>query len=154
MISTSRPSRRQSGVVIVEVLVAFLILSISVIGYSSLQVHATKASQSNLQRTDAIILATSIIDAMHANRVEAVSTGGSKYNKTSLCSVPPVTSPPTLASNDLHDWLASLQKSLGSGACATIECGANNFCQVDITWDDSRALGGSTTQKLQLVTQL
>jgi len=150
MFSARPPRNRQTGMALIEVLIAFLILSIALIGFSSLQVRAAKAAQSSLQRTDAAILAGSMLDAIRANRdANKWAPGGKQYNISNQCSVP--ASGATLASNDLHSWFDSLQKSLGSSACATITCSMSYYCTVDISWDDSRALGGAATQKFQLV---
>ncbi len=143
------PSLSQSGVSLIEVLVGFLILSTAIAGFASLQFNAARAARGSLQRTDAAILANSIIDAMQANRANASTAGGNQYNTIQQCEVPPWGA--TLAANDLHAWFDSLHQSLGDSACASITCNSNNFCTVDIFWEGRPALGARALQKLQLV---
>ena len=147
--ATSPPPRQQSGLALIEVLMAFVILSVALIGFSGLQLRAAKAAQSSLQRTDAVILAGSMLETMRANRwvVGAMGPGYWQYNNN-LCTVPAAGA--TLSSNDLHDWFDSLKKTLGSSACGSIICTGAFYCTVEITWDDSRALGGAAAQKFQM----
>jgi len=152
MFSARPPYPRQVGLSLIEVLVGFLILSIAIAGFSGLQLYAVGAARSSLQRTDAAVLASSILDAMHANRFEASVAGGAQYNIKNQCAQPAVGA--TLAAYDLQAWFDSLHQSLGDSACASIICNTNNFCTVDISWEGSPALSLSTAQRLQLVAAL
>jgi type IV pilus assembly protein PilV len=151
--------RAQRGVALIEVLVSFLILVVGLIGFSALQVGAMKATQSSLQRTDAAFLANYVLEAMRANKASAI---GASYALTNSCA-PGFSSPTagTLANADLIAWFSALKTALGSvgTTCVDITCTGSaaatpGMCTVNIRWDDSRALGGSSTQQVQMVGRL
>jgi type IV pilus assembly protein PilV len=64
-------SRRASGVTLIEVLVAVLVLSLGLLGYAALLAFSLKANQSANFRTQATVLAYEALDMMRANRVHA-----------------------------------------------------------------------------------
>jgi type IV pilus assembly protein PilV len=63
--------RHHSGVTLIEVLVAVLVLSLGLLGYAALLAFSLKANQSANFRTQATILAYEALDAIRANRVNA-----------------------------------------------------------------------------------
>lgn len=60
-------TRRQTGVGLIEILIALLVLSIGLLGMSALQINATKQSHSLMLRTQAISLAYDIADRLRVN---------------------------------------------------------------------------------------
>ena len=146
-------AKAQRGFALIEVLIAFLILSVGLVGFSALQVRAVKATQSSLQRNDAALLANSILESMRANRAAALG-GDLPYNVLGKCDIPIASA--TLAGTDLVAWFGNLKTTLGDVAstCADIICTPAGMCTVNVYWDDSRALGGSATQSLQMVGRL
>jgi type IV pilus assembly protein PilV len=153
MSNKPRLLRAQRGVALLEVLISFLILSVGLVGFSALQVRAIKATQSTLQRTKAVMLANSILDAMRANKAVAI-TSPSGYLLTKTCDRP--TAPTTLADKDRVNWFDGLKSALGDvdTTCADLDCTTAGLCTVNIYWDDSRALGGLGDQTLNLVSTL
>lgn len=146
-------AKAQRGVALIEVLIAFLILSVGLVGFSALQVRAVKATQSSLQRNDAALLANSILESMRANRA-AATAAALPYNLSKTCVTPGASA--TLANTDLAAWFGALKTALGNvvSTCADITCTTAGVCTVNVYWDDSRALGGSATQSLQMVSRL
>ena len=148
----------QHGVALIEVMIAFLVLSVALIGYSALQVRAVKATQSSMQRTDASILAANIVESLRANKSAAVDPSHPYALATRTCTPPPTDG--SLVQNDVNAWFLSLQAAVGSAStCADITCSdsasaAPGICTVNIYWDDSRALGGLSNQSIQLVGRL
>jgi type IV pilus assembly protein PilV len=146
----------QSGVGLIEVLVAVLVLSIAFLGIAALQAMSMSTNNSAMARSMATISSYSILDAMRAD-IAVANAGG--YNtptatpiKANAC---PDTSAGTLASNQLNQWCTQLGKSLGAAATTTgaIACTATGTtvvvtdCTVTVTFDDSRAgVGGSSVQ--------
>jgi type IV pilus assembly protein PilV len=61
---------RQTGVGMIEVLVALLIISVGFLNIAALQTTAKKSNFDSLQRTSAVILAKDIVEKMRANPVE------------------------------------------------------------------------------------
>ena len=154
MSTRRKPLQAQRGVALLEVLIAFLILSVGLVGFSALQARALKATQSTLQRTKAVMLANSILDSMRANKAVAITSPSGYLVSTTTCATPTATA--TLADNDRANWFVALKSALGDAdtTCADLNCTTTAVCTVNIYWDDSRALGGSSTQTLNLVSAL
>lgn len=136
------PSRRlNAGVSLIEVMIAVLIMGVGLLGIAAMQATALRNNESALERTQATIQSYSIIDAMRANRQNAL---GGAYNLARTCTAP--TDNTTLAQNDLRRWVNSLKDTLGDndGSCGTIACNGNE-CAITVEWDDSRATEGSAT---------
>ncbi len=139
--------RHARGAGLIEALIAIIVLAFGVLGIAALQMTALRNSQSSLERSQATIAAYAILDAMRANREEAII---GRYNLTTMTCSPPDRG--TLAMNDLADWIASLKGTVGSSACATVVCGSVE-CEVTVQWDDTRA-NGDPAQRITTVTRL
>lgn len=142
--------RRQylSGVSLLEVLIAVLVLAVGMLGVAALQATALRNNQSALERSQAVVQSYSILDAMRANLDEARSGAYSPLSSMSCASIVPSTAgAPTQAERDVNDWIDALQSALGSTACGQVQCaaaadGVALDCAVTVQWDDSR--GGVT----------
>lgn len=143
---------RQSGVGLIEVLVAVLVLSIGFIGIAALQARSLSTNNSAMARSMATVASYSILDAMRADLKNAV---GKAYNTTvtaNACAA----SAGDLASAQLNQWCKVGLAPLGVSASTTgtIDCEpatgtTTAFCTVTIQFDDSRAgLGSSTAQQV------
>lgn len=139
------PRMAQSGVGLIEVLVAVLVLSIAVLGIAALQAVSLSTNNSAMARSMATVASYSILDAMRADIVRAK---GGDYNKTvtaNTCS----STVTTLAGVQLAQWCNQLGRSLGAvdTTKGTINCTGAGVCTVTIAFDDSRAgVGGSSNQ--------
>ena len=127
---------RPSGVSLLEVLIAVLIMGVGLLGIAAMQATALRNSQSSFERTQAVIQTNTILDAMRANRVSALAGA---YDTD--CTVPTGT---TLNARDVIAWLGSLKATMGRAGdettCGSIDCNAaTGICEIGITWDDSRA---------------
>ncbi len=146
-----QPSRLIKGLSLLEVLIAVIILSVGLLGIAALQANALKSNQSALQRSQAVMLANFILDAMRANRQAAIAGA---YNTSSpLCITP---SPGgSLVEHDRREWILALKNNLGDAptTCGFIQCDSTGLCTIRITWDDSRA-GGEANQSFEVSTQL
>lgn len=131
---------RQRGMSLLEVLVAFIVLAVGLLGLAGLQANALKNNQSSLQRSQAIMLSYSILDAIRADRANA-----SSYAMSEACSAP---SGSSLVNSTQSLWIGNLKTALGNNAstCGTIACNAGT-CTITIKWDDSRG-GGTSTETL------
>lgn len=154
MSTRRKPLQAQRGVALLEVLIAFLILSVGLVGFSALQVRTLKATQSTLQRTKAVMLANSILDSMRANKAVAITDPSGYLVSERTCEA--LSGPTALADNDRVKWFAALKSALGDvdSTCADLNCTPDASCTVNIYWNDSRALGGSEVQQLNLVSTL
>ena len=134
---------------LIEVLVAVLILSIGLLGISFVQALALTGNNSSMSRSMAVVASYSILEAMRADRANAVA---GSYNQTlignSSCTVASTT---TLATAQLSAWCVELRSTLGIAdtTTGTIACSATADCTVTIQFDDSRiGAGGSTTEQV------
>lgn len=143
--------RHMAGVGMIEVLVAVLVLAAGMIGIAAMQMAALKSSQSALDRTQAVVQTYAILDAMRANRDEAII---GRYNIGMTCEAPEAGAG-TLAGNDLDYWISSMQDRhvLGPSACGEIDCD-DLECVIRVQWDDSRGQAGSDEHVVQTVTRL
>lgn len=75
--------KSQHGVGLVEVLVAVLLLSIAVLGFSALQVRAVSATDESLVRTKSLTLVRNLAEIMRAYPEAYVTGGGSTFTSVS-----------------------------------------------------------------------
>lgn len=136
----------QRGATLIEILVAVLILSFGLLGMAALQTRALQGNQSSLNRSQAVMLNNSMLDAM---RIDRESAKGGTYNMTDVCGPAGIGSGTSLADNNRRDWLTAARDNMGgsddSPICGTISCTVNYVCSVKLTWDDSKS-GGLPTQ--------
>lgn len=141
------------GVGLIEVLIAVLVMAVGALGIAALQVTALRNSQSALERSQAVVQAYAILDAMRANPTQA---RGFDYNKT--CAGSPAGG--GLAAEDVKQWNDSLQITMGSAACGSIDCkaaatgGVARECEVTVQWDDSRGTDGQAAQTVSTKTRI
>jgi len=145
--------RAQSGVGLIEVLVAVLVLSIGFLGVAALQVMSLSTNNSAMARSMAVVASYSILDAMRADIVNARAGSydtGTTPIKASACPAAGT----TMATMQLNLWCGELGKRLGAAATTTgaIKCSSTGDCTVTITFDDSRAGVGSSSSQ-QIVTR-
>jgi len=57
----------QTGIGLVEVMVALLLLTVAVLGYSALQGQAIKATNESFERTQSLVVMRNIAEKIHAN---------------------------------------------------------------------------------------
>lgn len=152
----------QSGATLIEVLVAFVILTFGLLGLSAIQVTALKNNVSSVQRSEASMLAHYMMDAMRANR-QAAADGDYESSTvainnpvagcpaTRICEPPGSTSADPLALQDIDDWMRRLQASFGDAITTSgfINCqpvGATDLtnCVVRVYWADGSRLAAGT----------
>ncbi|KRG69158.1 type IV pilus modification protein PilV [Pseudoxanthomonas dokdonensis] len=144
--------RAQRGASLLEVMIAVLIMGIGLLGIAAMQTTALRNNQSSMERSQAVIQAYSILEAMRANREEAVNGG---YDMALTCAPPAGAS---LVNKDQQRWISDMQDNLtlGAGACGAISCPANSACTITVQWDDSRATGlegqGINTESISVTT--
>lgn len=143
------PARRQArGAGLIEVLIAILVLAVGVLGIAATQLTALRTSQSAYERSQAVAQAYAILDAMRANRDQALI---GRYDIPLTCAPP---EPGDLVANDLRHWITSMQSDrvLGVSACGAIDCEGED-CTVTVQWNDERA-GGVQEQQVLTETRL
>lgn len=150
MHATSR--RRQTGVGLLEVMIAVLVLSIGFLGIAALQVHALSTNNSAMARSMATIASYSILDAMRTDRAAAES---GNYNTIVTADECPDAGG-SLSSAQLHSWCEQLSDTLGASANTTgkIDCTNTGHCTITIKFDDGRvARDDNVTSQVEIVTR-
>lgn len=122
--SSHRPPllRHQSGVSLIEVLVAILVIALGILTMLAMQINSTKLTKTSEMRAMGALLVSDLADRMRANRTgftnneyavtesaaapKAITTcTGSKANCT----------PAEMAQQDLAEWLTNIRFNLPSG---------------------------------------
>ena len=142
-----RHGRKALGFTLLEVLVALLVLAFGFLAVAGIQLRALKTNFSSAQKSQATMLSYLILDAMRANRDQALAGA---YNIPPTCTVPTGS---TLVLADQSYWLQKAKAALGASTCAAITCDTAGNCTVTLQWDDSRA-GGSSTENFVLTSRL
>ncbi|MDY6828245.1 MAG: type IV pilus modification protein PilV [Pseudomonadota bacterium] len=114
-------ARYRSGISLVEVLVALVVLSIGLLGLAALQSAGIQDNHSAYLRTQASVLSQDILDRMRANREQALSTSDYETDFGEAAAVlgpfcSPCASPADLADSDLLRWKTALEANLPQGA--------------------------------------
>ena len=155
---TSGTRTHQTGVSLIEVLIAVFVLAFGILGIAAMQAGALRNNQGAFEQSAAVFLTHSILDAMRAT-MQPDATGvlfvrpGYTTNGF-ICQsadIPTIADP--LVESDLSLWFQNIQNNLNGGAddgsaCGKIECDATdpNLCTVSVQWDNSRSLGGNQAQ--------
>lgn len=122
-----RPFRTHTcsrGFTLLETLIALVVLSIGLLGLASLQIAALKVNHQSYQRTQAVILASDIIDRIRANPTG--KTAG-YYDTVSTSDMPTLTAGQCITSScnasqlaafDIASWKSVVAKRLREGAAS------------------------------------
>lgn len=152
---TAMHCSRQSGVGLIEVLIAVLVLSIGFLGMAALQSKALSNNNSAMVRSIGTIASYSILDAM---RVDSGGVRGGDYDKYSV-TVPTTWSTPgdcsgegsgsALAQANQNQWCDDLGSLMGPGTKGEIsdDLGGGNYI-ITITFNDERATDGKAGQTM------
>jgi type IV pilus assembly protein PilV len=148
VIQHTHTPRKASGISLIEVLVTVVILSVGLLGLAGMHFQGLKNNQSSYFRSQATILTYTALDAMRANRQNALNED---YD-IAIGTTP--TTGTAVADIDLAYWKAALANALPSGD-GSIDCTtATALCVVVVQWDDSIGQGGSSTQQFSVETEL
>jgi type IV pilus assembly protein PilV len=130
------PGKTQRGVALLEVLIAFFVLSIGLLGLAGMQMKALQFNQASFQRSQAMISAYDMLDRMRLNKSEAT---GNSYNM----SWGNTSSGSGVVGDDLSQWLDTIKSNFPDGQ-GYIDCDANEICTVGVRWRDRFGADPST----------
>ena len=161
--------RNQGGFTLIEVLVAVLVLLVGMLGVVGMQMLSFQANQGAYFRSQAVYIASEILDAMRANPTAAASyvgvypddgAGTSTVPSDQSCGDADGCTPAQAALQDLREWNVHFFDVLGVGAAnfrpsipngrAVITANGDQYT-VQVNWterqfDNTDATDGSDTR--------
>lgn len=152
-----KTSGAQSGFSMIEVLISLVVLGVGLLGLALLQTTNLRFTKSADQRTQAVNLATELLDMIRANHSEAAAYEA--IDPASFASVNPQAGCATVtgltSAENITRWKCELVEALGAGSSASVDFDAPTQVTVTVTWDDEYWLGdGGTDGAVTLSTQL
>jgi len=121
---------RQSGVGMIEVLIAIVLVALGVLAISRMQTNTVRVNHSALLRSQASLLVYDLTDRMRVDRENALA---GVYNRDYTDSAPAGGTP---AGVELGEWLERVDEQLPAGQGQVAQNG-DQFT-VAVRWDDSR----------------
>lgn len=132
--------KSQQGAGLLEVMIAVLILSISLLTIASLQSKSLQYNQSAYWRSQANVLAYDLLDrvrSLSSNEKTAAATGDHEQ---------------------ITQWKVVLDRVLPGGdgdmSCENFGTPAIPICTVTVTWDESSIAGGDSAMSFSYVTSI
>ena len=137
----------QSGVGMIEVLIAVLIVSIAFLGIAAMQAMSLSSNNSAMARSMATIASYSIMDAMRADLANA--QGGAYNTDKAIGADRCPDAGGGMAADQMNQWCKQLGENLGATATTTgaINCSASGDCTVTITFNDIRKSADGSKQQ-------
>lgn len=123
-------SPRQTGMTLIEVLVAVLILAIGLLGAAVIQLNALKYTDSSRMTSQASFIAYDMLDRIRAN-------SGADYAWGRGERAPASGATGSVRDLDLHDFEANILGFAGEGAKGSVSISGSEVT-VSISWDDNR----------------
>ena len=133
-LNLSTRKRRQSGVSMIELLVAFVIFSFGMLGLAGLQSRTLSYNQSSLFRSQATALADDILDRMRVDRDNALAQRWNTELASKSTSITPLT---FIYQTDLKDWKEQIEALLPDGQ-GRITVAADRSVTIELEWLDNR----------------
>jgi type IV pilus assembly protein PilV len=135
----------QHGFSLIEVMVALFILAVGILGAGAMQTVGLQVTQGAYYRSQAVILASDIVDRMRANRTALAS-----YKNLDTSTITPATAPgcwseaagctpAAIATADVSRWTAAV-KMLPGGVGKVTSVNANNYT-VTVSWSEKEWTG-------------
>jgi type IV pilus assembly protein PilV len=144
-------SNRQTGVGLIEVLVAVLVLTIGILGMVALQTKALQFTQESVYTSQALMMAYEMTDRMRANKgsqIDYLVDYGSNVIANTDCESSDC-SPSQMAKFDAAAWKSAIEVNLpsGDGQIAVDNSGTRPFYTISVRFSDQKldsALEGGT----------
>jgi type IV pilus assembly protein PilV len=147
-------ARAQRGMTMIELLIAVLIFSFSMLGLAGLQTRTLALNQSGLYRSQATALTADVLDQMRSSIVKARAKKWDTALTTAAADVS--VSNGGIADTELQAWKARVEKELPAGKASITTAdsakGVSSLVTIEIQWDDSRGREGA--QSFKTITRL
>ncbi|MGE7959882.1 type IV pilus modification protein PilV [Pseudomonas sp. NPDC089530] len=119
--------RGQTGMMLIEVLVAVLILGVGLLGAAAVQLNALRYTDSALMASQASFIAYDMLDRIRANSAADYTVAAPAAGNFSV-----------VRDQDLYDFTRNIESFGGPTAEGHISLKQGVFT-ISITWDDARA---------------
>ncbi|OEY66659.1 type IV pilus modification protein PilV [Marinobacter sp. X15-166B] len=139
--------RQASGIALIEVLVAVLVLGIGLLGMAAMQVQSSQMTNGAEQRTQAILLTADMMDRIRANRGNRADYDGVAVDPdaTDCATDYAPAGGATVSANDITEW-SNLVVCLLPEGTGTVEVdNATGEVTVTIDWTKADADGVAVT---------
>ncbi len=146
----------QSGVTLVEVLVAMLVMAIGLLGAAALQLNALKNTDSSTIGTQISFITYDILDRIRANPCSNATRNpclnpGADYQLGSLVAPSAIS---TIRDQDLSDFVTGLNAIPGAGIVSGSIAVATGVVTITVVWTDTRAANANVTSTFSLVSRV
>ena len=121
---------RQTGMTLIEVLVAMLILSIGLLGAAVIQLNALKYTDNSRMTSQASFIAYDMLDRIRANSGADYAWRGEEHASVSTATA-------SVRDVDLHDFEANIRGFAGDSGKGSVAISTNEV-MVSISWDERR----------------
>ncbi|WP_227370299.1 type IV pilus modification protein PilV [Halomonas sp. M20] len=133
---------KQQGIGLIEVLVALLLLSVSLLGLGMLQINTMQHQRSSYNNTMAQLLAVDMAERIRANLSALETYDGKSTDEASSGGCTQGCSPSQLVSQDITDWTKAIDDSPLTSGVGRIDVdtgdGVKNV-EIRLTWQDPLA---------------
>ncbi len=133
------PIKHQSGLGLIEILIAVLVLGIGILGVASTQVVSLQMNSQSQARSQAVLLAEDLLDRIRSNSDNignyALVQGDAQGADNGACSSAFVPGNATVAANDIAAWENNLACLLPAAERTVAVNLVNNTVTVTIDWD-------------------
>jgi len=125
-----------SGIALIEVLVAVLILAVGLLGMAAMQGVSTQMTNGAEQRTQAVILSADIMDRIRANRSNRLDYDGISVDPDAVTCASDFTpsNASSVSQNDIAEWSNLIVCSLPDGSASVTVNNASGEVVVTIDW--------------------
>jgi type IV pilus assembly protein PilV len=121
---------RQTGMTLIEVLVAMLILSIGLLGAAVIQLNALKYTDNSRMTSQASFIAYDMLDRIRANSGADYAWRGEEHASVSTATA-------SVRDVDLRDFEANIRGFAGDSGKGSVAISTNEVT-VSISWDERR----------------
>lgn len=138
---------KETGIALIEVLVAVLVLAVGLLGMAAMQVQSSQMTNGAEQRTQAVLLTADMMDRIRANRTNAANYNGISVDPSATaCATdysPGATA--TVSANDITEWSNLIVCLLPEGTGVVTVDNATGEVVVTVDWTKADADGVAVT---------
>ena len=149
-------SSNQSGFSLLEVLITLVVLAFGLLGLGMMQTMNLRFTKSAEQRTQAVNLASELLDTIRANRseVDAYLMDEADFESVTVDPKGCETHEMLTSANNGSRWRCEVKESLGPAAFAKVEKDSDGVVAVTVTWDESWWNATSSNGQVKLESRL